>query len=143
MISIGFNSFTNIRVFIDDCDQEDKNNFCDLEGDVYGCCNVNTTTPIKVPGVGCLSTFLNLYKKIPVSTVSNLSDFGHETPVLDFILVPVPRLCMLSPIPILNKTVHVEVELNYGQFGFQNTTHYISIPVPRHKISVFWFLDML
>ena len=106
MISIGFNSFTNIRVFIDNCDQEDKNDFCDLEGDVYPCCHVNTTTPIKVPGVSCLYTFLNLYQKIPVATVSNLSDFGHETPVFDFSLVPVPRLCMLSPIPILNKTVH-------------------------------------
>ena len=119
MILIGFNSFTNIRVFIDDCDQEDKNDFCDLEGDVYPCCHVNTTTPIKVPGVGCLSTFLNLYKKVPVATVSTYPISAMRPPCLRLrSSTGSEALNAQSPIPRLNRTVNVEVELNSGRFMY-------------------------
>ena len=43
----GHDSFSNVRVFVDGCDQDNPNDVCNLEGYSYPCCHVNKATPVK------------------------------------------------------------------------------------------------
>ena len=113
----GHDSFSNIRVFIDGCDQADPNSVCDLEGNLYPCCNINVGTPVQ----GSL-TMVN-----EVDLVSNGDitcegvGWGKKEPCMD------PEFCngVNSTCPLVEGT---PVEFTFG-LNTDSWTHISVIPI--------------